>query len=210
MEIRSEEELNTFRISYIGLDLWIWPRKCLSKRKSIRLYERDFYPRGRGHTISEPVVRLEKRDTSACPPAERTTWLYWLWRHMPILNSWDFPLMTHSPISEALCLTHLRVSESRTRRKPSCDANLDASFLWHVGCGFPCHQMLGHELSFNSQSQCISTGAAAVLNVRTAIHTNSWLEWLQMKPCFLWDNAEFWCWRSQDLSFPLPLTLHSL
>ena len=84
-KIPSGDELNTFRISYIGLDLWIWPRKYLSKQKSIRLHERHFYPRGRGHTTSEPIVRLEKQDTSVCPSGEQK-WLYWPWRHVPILN----------------------------------------------------------------------------------------------------------------------------
>lgn len=138
----------------------------------------NFYLRGKGNTTSEPIVRLEKRDTSACPSGEQTTWLYWPWRHVPILNSWDFALMTHSTISEALCLTHLCISVSGTRRKPSCGANLHASFLWHVSCGFLCCQMLVYELSFNCQCQCLSTVAALVLDVGTVVHTNNWLEWL--------------------------------
>ena len=57
-------KLNSFRISYVGLDLWIWLRKCLSKQKSIRLHERHFCPGGKEHKTSEPIIRLGKQGTS--------------------------------------------------------------------------------------------------------------------------------------------------
>lgn len=196
-------------MSYTGLDLWIWPKICQSRRASG--YMKDTSTQEEGwHTTSEPIVRLEKTGYICMS--------FWWTDNKTLLT-----LKTHAKFE--LMGFHFNDPftnfrgividpPSRTRTKPSCGPNSDASFLWHVSCDFPCHQMLAHKLSFNSQCQSVSVGQLWCLTqgqwyIQAVVWSDEGtVQTLQIDLVSLETTVSFGAdgARSKNLSFPLSFT----
>lgn len=170
LEILSRDELNIFKMSYIGLGLWVLPRKCPWRRYQVTwktlLHKREVAHNSRVHTQLEKqenlyVLLLNKHHDSTDLEDKYQFWIHRFWLYWPIRQlqrhqAWPTLVLVRAGLAENL-------HEVVILAQP------------FSGSGFLCLQMLFHEASFNSHFQCTSTGPTPGAYMGTVTHTKSCL-----------------------------------